>query len=191
MSETTDVETTQALIEKSQSGDDSAQDVLFRRCSERLSRWARGRLPGYARDIADTQDLVQVTLMRAFNQLPNFQSRGGGSFMAYLRTILLNRVKEELRRAGRQPDSTERLDIPSQDPGISKQLQQWQTLERYEKALATLSEGAREAVILRLEFDLPYAEIADEIDSPSADAARMKVARSLKELAVAMDDAAV
>ncbi len=190
MSEITDVETTQSLIEKSQSGDDSAQDVLFRRCSDRLSRWARGRLPGYARDIADTQDLVQVTLMRAFNQLPNFQSRGGGSFMAYLRTILLNRVKEELGRAGRQPDSTERLDIPSQDPGISKQLQQWQTLERYEKALDTLPEASREAVILRLEFDLPYAEIAAEIDSPSADAARMKVARSLKELAVAMDDGA-
>ncbi|MEM9302294.1 MAG: RNA polymerase sigma factor [Pseudomonadota bacterium] len=185
-----DVESTQTLIEKSQTGDETARDALFRRCSERLTRWARGRLPAPARDIADTQDLVQVTLLRAFNQLGRFESRGQGSFMAYLRQILMNRVKEELRRAGRQPDGTERFDIPSGEAGISTQLQEWQTLERYEKALDTLAGRPREAVILRLEFDLPYAEIADEIDAPSPDAARMTVARALKELALAMDDAA-
>jgi len=182
-----DVESTHTLIERSQAGDDAARDTLFRRCSERLRRWARGRLPPPARDITDTQDLVQVTMLRAFNQLPRFESRGQGSFMAYLRTILLNRVKEELRRAGRQPDGTERFDIPNDDPGVSTQLQEWQTLERYEKALESLKPRSRDAVILRLEFDLPYQEIADEIGSPSSNAARMTVARGLRELATVMD----
>ena len=188
-SERMNAESTHTLIERSRSGDERARDALFRRCSERLRRWARGRLPGPARDIADTQDLVQVTLLRAFNQLERFEARGQGSFMAYLRQILLNRIKEELRRAGRQPDGTERFDLPSGETGVSTKLQEWQTLDRYERALGTLADRSREAVILRLEFDLPYAEIADEILAPSPDAARMTVARALKELAVAMADA--
>ena len=182
-----DVESTHTLIERSQGGDEAARDALFRRCSERLRRWARGRLPPAARDITDTQDLVQVTLLRAFNQLPRFESRFQGSFMAYLRRILLNRVKEELRRAGRQPDGTERFDVPSDEPGINTQLQEWQTLERYEKALESLKPRSRDAVILRLEFELPYQEIADEIGAPSSNAARMTVARGLRELATLMD----
>ena len=181
------VESTLSLVEKARSGDEVATDALFRRCSDRLNRWARGRLPAPARDIADTHDLVQVTLLRAFNQLPRFEARGEGSFMAYLRQILLNRVKEELRRAGRQPDGTERFDLSSNDPGVSTQLQEWQTLDRYEQALEQLKPAAREAVILRLEFDLPYAEIADELGAPSPDAARMQVARALRELAQVME----
>ncbi|MCK7595579.1 RNA polymerase sigma factor [Pseudomarimonas salicorniae] len=181
-----DSEATQQLIERSQQGDPEARDALFRRCSERLRRWARGRLPSHARDIADTQDLVQVTLLRAFRQLDGFESRGEGSFMAYLRGILLNRVKEELRRAGRQPASTERLDLPAGEPGLSAQLGELQLVEAYEQALESLGTRARDAVVLRLEFDLSYAEIAEELGAPSADAARMLVARSLRELAARM-----
>lgn len=127
-----------------------------------------------------------MTLLRAFNQLGRFESQGEGSFMAYLRQILLNRVKEELRRAGRRPQGTERLDLPDGQAGVSTQLQAWQTLDRYERALECLPARAREAVVLRLEFDLPYAEIAEEIGAPTPDAARMAVGRALKTLAEAM-----
>lgn len=181
-----DVETTHRLIERSRGGDEAARDALFSRCSEYLRRWARGRLPAPARDIADTQDLVQVTLLRAFRQFDAFQSRESGSFMAYLRGILLNRVKEELRRAGRKPGGTERFDLPSGDPGVSAQLGELQLVEAYEQALQSLPPRARDAVVLRLEFELSYAEIAEELGAPSADAARLVVARALRTLAEIM-----
>lgn len=181
-----DTVSTQRLLARSRDGDEQARDLLFQRCNERLRRWARGRLPAVARDVADTQDLVQVTLLRALGQLDAFESRGSGSFMAYLRGILLNRVKEELRRAGRQPVATEILDMPDGEPGLSAQLGELQLVEAYEQALARLESRARDAVVLRLEFDLSYAEIAEELGAPSADAARMWVARALRALAESM-----
>lgn len=181
-----DAQSTVELLNLAQSGDQAARDALFSKAAAQLKRWASGRLPYYARDIADTQDLVQVTLMRAWNRLDHFKSQGSGSFMAYLRQILLNRVKEELRRAGRSPDTTEKLEIRDKDGGLSANLGQLETLERYEAALQLLPLRSRDAIILRLEFGMAYGEIADELDAPSPDAARMIVARGLKSLAQGM-----
>ena len=62
-----------------------------------------------------------------------------------------------------------------------------QTLDRYEAALARLTEDEREAVVTRVEFGLSYAEVADALGKPSADAARMAVVRALVKLAREME----
>ena len=49
-----------------------------------------------------------------------------------------------------------------------------------------LGERDREAVILRVEFGYSHEEIAEAIGSPSANAARMTVARALVRLAEEM-----
>jgi RNA polymerase sigma-70 factor (ECF subfamily) len=61
-------------------------------------------------------------------------------------------------------------------------------LERYERGLARLVPDQREAVLLRLEFGYSHAEIAEALGRPSADAARMVVARALVSLAEAIDE---
>ena len=61
-------------------------------------------------------------------------------------------------------------------------------LTRYERALATLAEDDREAVLLRIEMGFSYQEIADALRIASANAARMRVARALLVLAKAMRD---
>ena len=65
-------------------------------------------------------------------------------------------------------------------PAISKE-----TRERYEAALAHLSETDREAVQLRIEGH-SYEEVAREVNLPSANAARMRVNRALKRLSELM-----
>ena len=45
----------------------------------RLSRWASGRLPRWARDLSDTDDLVQDTLIRSVANLGHFEARGEGA----------------------------------------------------------------------------------------------------------------
>jgi RNA polymerase sigma-70 factor (ECF subfamily) len=62
-----------------------------------------------------------------------------------------------------------------------------QTLERYEAALARLPEETRSAVVARVELQLSYAEIAELLDKPSSDAARMVVSRALLKLAEEME----
>ena len=58
-----------------------------------------------------------------------------------------------------------------------------QTVEAYDEAMAALQPEEREAIIGRVELGLSYAELAAAMDRPSADAARMAVARALLKLA--------
>src|SRR5436189_1157836 len=89
-----DPSATGRLLVLAQHGDRQALDQLFARCGPELRRFARGRLPRWARDIADTTDLVQDTLLQTFKQIGRFQDRGEGAFRAYLRQAVLNRIHD-------------------------------------------------------------------------------------------------
>jgi len=178
------LDTTAELIRRVRGGDASAENELVSRYIPLLQRWAHGRLPSASRDLAETDDLVQVSILRALQRLPEFECRREGAFLAYLRAIVLNAIREEYRRGatrhrieGQLAQSEEEplasSDLPGRDP----------TLRTYEAALERLSERQREAVILRLEFDYSYAQIASAIGSPTEDGARMTVKRALVRLA--------
>ena len=152
-----------------------------------LRRWAHGRLPQYARGLVDTDDLVQVTLLRAVDHLGEFEPRHEGAFLAYLRRILINSVRDEIRRAMRGPGrETISEDLPDELPSAVEQAIGREAMEAYEAALAALPEVQQEAVILRVEFGYSYPEIAAALDRPSANAVRMMVARALVQLAEVM-----
>src|SRR6187402_2193956 len=101
-----DVESTHRLLERARAGDEEATNQLFARHVRPLQRWASGRLPKWARDMTDTDDLVQETLLQTFKRIEQFEPRGVGALNAYLRQAVLNRIREELRRKGRRPDAT-------------------------------------------------------------------------------------
>ena len=98
-----DAESTQQLLAKARSGDESALESLFARYAAPLRRWARGRLPRWARDVADTPDLVQDVLLQTFKRLGQFDPRTEDALQAYLRQALMNRLRNELRRVSRKP----------------------------------------------------------------------------------------
>ena len=185
MTEATPPESTATLLSLLRDGDGSARDRLVARYLPLLRRWAHGRLPGYARDLNDTNDLVQITLLSALKNLEQFESRHEGALLAYLRTSLMNAIRQEIRRTTRHGGAHEPLPEDSVwplDAELSRRLDTDRWLD-YEQALARLDPEQREAVILRLEFGMGWAEIAAALDRPSADAARMLVSRALVELA--------
>lgn len=55
-------------------------------------------------------------------------------------------------------------------------------LDRYERALRLLTDNERALVIARLELGLTWPEVAEATGRPSANAARMAVARALLRL---------
>jgi DNA-directed RNA polymerase specialized sigma24 family protein len=63
------------LLARARAGDDRALEPLFARYLPRLRRWASGRMPRWARDAGDTQDLVQDTLLSVFKQIDGFEPR--------------------------------------------------------------------------------------------------------------------
>ena len=177
------LETTTELLSRTRAGDEAARNLLFARYIPVLTRWAHQHLPRGARDLSETGDLVQLTLIRALKRVDSFEPRGEGAFLGYLRQILLNAVRDEIRRtqSRRAPAP---LDERLRDPGPSalEQALGRETMARYEAGLARLSPAQREAVILKVEMGYRNPEIAQAIGR-SVDAARMLVARALVDLA--------
>jgi len=178
------LESTARLLERVHEGDGAARERLFARVLPALRRWAHHRLPAGTRDLAETDDLVQMTLARALDRLDSFESRREGAFLAYLRQILLNLVRDQVRRTGARPRKSELEDtIP--DPGLSllERTIRRETLEQYEAALAELEPEQREAVLMRVEFGMSHREIAEALGKSTPNAARMTVARALVAIA--------
>ena len=180
-------ETTTRLLVRARAGDKTAVDVLFARYLPALRRWTSGRLPRWARDISDTHDLVQETLLQTFKRVETFEARGPGALQAYLRQAVLNGIRNELRRFGRRPaiaelDSNHVADAPSPlEAAIGRE-----AVERFEDALAELKPEDRELVIARIEMGYDYDELADAFDRPTADAARKALQRAMVRLVEAM-----
>lgn len=180
------LESTRSLVLRARDGEIAARERLIERCLPLLQRWARGRLPGHARDLSDTDDLVQTTLIRTLGKLDDLRLENTGSFLAYLRQVLLNETRQELRRSGRRRERGVGDALEALDAGLPEAVRTSispETVLDYERALDALPEPQRQAVVLRLEFGLTYPEIALELESPSANAARMMVSRSLARIA--------
>ena len=176
-------ESSLALIERAQAGDREALEALIERYRPRLVRWASGRLPSSARHLAETQDLVQETLLRAFRKIGGIEIRGEGALQAYLRQALLNRIRMEIRRVRRRPaDLPLEHDVEETGPSAVEQAIGRQALEAYECALDALRPQDRELVVARVEFGLSNDEIARAFGKPSANAARMALQRALLRL---------
>ena len=178
------LEATSVLLERVRSGDETALGTLVERYLIPLRRWASGRLPAWARDLRDTDDIVQDTLMATLRHLDGFEVRKDGALHAYLRQSIGNRIRDEIRRINRRPAVEAAGDsIEDRAPSPLEAAIGTEALTRYERALETLSVEERDAVIARVEFGLGYAEIAAAAGKGSPDAARMMVSRALLQLA--------
>ena len=179
-----DPESSLDLITRVKAGDQSALEALMSRYRPRLVRWASGRLPAYARGLTETQDLVQDTLVQAFRKIGTIEVRGEGALQAYLRQVLLNAIRMEIRRVGRRPVGTElESGIESTAASPLEQAIGGQTLDRYDRALEALRPEERELIVAHVEFEFSHQELAAAFDKPSANAARMALQRALLRLA--------
>jgi RNA polymerase sigma-70 factor (ECF subfamily) len=183
------VATTADLLQRAKLGDEDARNELFARYLPSLRRWARGRLPRWTRDLRDTEDVVQETLLQTLKNISAFEPRHEGALQAYLRQALMNRVRDEVRRVARRGFTEEIVDDRHVDerPSPLDEAIGREALDRYEGALARLRPAERELVIARVELGQSYQQIAAAHAKASADAARMAVSRALLRLAEEMD----
>ena len=182
------LQSTACLLLRVREGNTHAREELAGRYLTLLSQWAHGRLPRSARDLVDTDDLVQSAIVRALNRIEAFEPRGEGAFLGYLRHIVLNQIRDEARRAGRRPVHVllkDDMGAPESPSPLEEAIGR-EELHAYEESLQTLVASQREAVILRLELGMRYRDIADALGVESAEAARALVGRGMVRLARAM-----
>ncbi len=182
------LDTTHELLVRARAGDEPSVEKLFARCLPALRRWARGRLPHYARDVGDTQDIVQETVLHTLNRLPSFEHRHQGALQAYLRQAVANRIRDEIRRVQRRPVPVELIDAHADGaPSPLEHAIGREGIERYEAALKRLKPSDREAIVARIELQQSYEEVAIALGKPNANAARVAVTRALARLIAEMD----
>jgi RNA polymerase sigma-70 factor (ECF subfamily) len=174
-------EPTIEIIRKIRGGDAASREILVARYLPLLRRWAHGRLPDSARDLSDTDDLLQVTFIRVLNNLDQLRLERPGSFFLYLKQTVLNAIRDEIRRQRRKGISTSSEKIEPQLDTDANLDVAYGELDAYERALERLPKRQQSLIVMRLEFGLSYEEIAAECGS-TPDAARMMVTRAVVRL---------
>ena len=154
------------LVERFQSGDPSAFDVLVRRW-ERKVQGAIYRLVGPGEDV---RDLTQETLLKAYRGLRTFKKEA--RFSSWLYQIAVNVCRDRMRRGrGRSYVSFDELAETGQTRGeagpSALELIEARDLSRQvAAAVAALPEEQREVVVLKEYQGLTFLEIAEALDVP-------------------------
>ncbi|MFA5826619.1 MAG: sigma-70 family RNA polymerase sigma factor, partial [Gallionellaceae bacterium] len=96
-----DREVDQQLVERAQSGDKHAFELLVAKYQRRLGRL----ISRFVRDAAEAEDVTQDAFIKAYRALPAF--RGDSAFYTWLYRIGINTAKNHLLALGRRaPTST-------------------------------------------------------------------------------------
>lgn len=179
-----------ALLRLAQQGDTRALSSLFRRQQSALRQWARGRLPQWARHAVDTNDLVQEALAHTFRRIHAFQDRGRGALQAYLREAVRNRIRDEIRRLGRQPTREVLEDVvEARTASPFDQAADAEVMRRYKIKLSSLSDEEQQLVVGRIEMGYTYEQLTLATGRTTVEATRMAVRRAVLKLARKMTEA--
>lgn len=177
------------LVEQAARGDRPAFDALVRRHGPAVLNLLRRAL---GRDDA-VNDLFQDTFLRAFRAIDRLKEPE--RLRSWLATIAMNRVRRHFERA-RNPrvlygptggGEDETLVEPSDPPGDADPAEEAERRERtalLRAAIERLPPRQRAVLSLRLDFELPYREIAEmlEITEENARACHYQALRSLRRL---------
>jgi len=161
----------QALVERVQSGDKQAFELLVAKYQRKILRL----LSRYVRDAAEVEDVAQEAFIKAYRALPRF--RGESAFYTWLYRIAVNTAKNHLVSHGRRaPTSTENnieeaetFDEGDQlkDIGTPESvLHGKQVAQAVDQAMEELPEELRVAITLREIDGLSYDDIASMMGCP-------------------------
>jgi RNA polymerase sigma-70 factor (ECF subfamily) len=171
------------VLERAQGGDSAAARVLIERALPSVRRWARGRLPKYARGDADTEDVVQDAFLGTFRNFARFRHHTVGGLHAYLRSAVINRIRDLIRGSRRRAiDVDADADPPDWMPSPLERAILQERVEHFLQALARLRPADRQVVVWRLELGYSPQEVAARLGKSEA-AAAMTVSRAMARLA--------
>jgi RNA polymerase sigma-70 factor (ECF subfamily) len=171
------------VLERAQGGDTAAARVLIERALPSVRRWARGRLPKYARNAADTEDVVQDAFLATFRNFARFRHHTVGGLHAYLRRSVVNRIRDLIRGSKRHALQVD-ADADPADwlPSPLERAILRERVEHFLQALSRLRPADRQVVVWRLELGYSPREIATRLGK-SEPAAAMTVSRAMARLA--------
>ncbi len=172
---------TESLIPRARRGDRTAFDRLAEGVRERLEAIVRSRLGPSARRSVDVDDIVQETLLRAFDSMRRFEEGDVDAFVRWLGGIAINVVRETSRRHGRELVLPEADELPALGSSESVRAVRNERFDRLQGALDSLSPDHRQVVMLARIERLPLAEVGRRMGR-SPEAVSQLLWRALRKL---------
>jgi RNA polymerase sigma-70 factor (ECF subfamily) len=183
------------LVRAAQAGDESAKGALLQQCRPFLLAIANQELAPAVAAKVGASDVVQNTMMSAQRCLDDFRGSDREELLAWLRTILLNDLKQARRRftaEKRRVDRERPLDTDnSKGPNMkdiagvcetpSTAAMAREDEDQLRAAMARLSPDEQAAIEMRNWQRLEFSEIGSHL-SRSAEAARKLWSRAIVKL---------
>ena len=181
------MDSTIRVLERAQAGDRSAAMILIERAAPSVRRWAHGKLPPSVRNDADTEDIVQDAVLRTLKSIERFKHRTVGGMQAYLRTSVINRIRDLIRASARRGIGEEFTDETSDSsPSPLEAAIMREKLDAFLEALQRLKPADRQLIVWRVELGYSVDEIATRLSKSKA-AAGMSVTRAMARLGKEMN----
>ena len=150
------------LLQRYANGDATAARLLTTRLAPRLLGHAL-RVLG---DRAEAEDVAQEAMLRLWRQAPDWRS-GEAKVSTWLYRVVANLCTDRLRRrnSGAVPGGLDAVAEPADPtPGAAQKMQQAARADALQKALESLPDRQRQAVVLRHIDGLTNPEIAEILD---------------------------
>jgi RNA polymerase sigma factor (sigma-70 family) len=166
--------------------DPSGVATLVAECLPAIRKFAHRRLPAAARGPLETCDLVQEVALRMLSKRDVFDVRHPYAVQGYMHRVLINLIRDEVRRIARRPPSAElpeEAELTSKGASPLDHVLERDAEDTYRRALAVLRPKDRDLIVARIDRGRSAQEIEREFGFPSTNAARVAVSRALAALA--------
>lgn len=181
-----DVTETVDLLHAASHGDESAWSHLYERNRAVLQVIVNRRIPPYLRARFGPEDVLQSVFLLAFRKLPAFQYQGKRSFHAWLRGILITRIRDRLRQERLEDRSLDVLSsqddsqplaregsVPQdKEDSPSQHLDATERMTTVLEALNDMSNDDQRIICMRYFDRLTWQQIAEELHMSEATARR-------------------
>ena len=162
-------------------GDREAFEALVKLYRDDLDALVQTRLGDRLRQKVEPEDVVQETLLRAFQSLDRFQWQGESSFVRWLKGIGEHVILEVAGERRRKPQLPLEQDPTRDDPTPSKALRETERFQRLQAAFDSLSADHRRVIYLARIEKLRMKEVGSRMDR-SVEAVTSLLWRALNEL---------
>ncbi|MBF6615666.1 RNA polymerase sigma factor RpoE [Pollutimonas thiosulfatoxidans] len=159
------------LVARVQRGDKRAFDLLVLKYQRKIMRL----LSRMIRDPAEVEDVAQEAFIKAYRALPQF--RGDSAFYTWLYRIAINTARNWQAASGRRPitlnaietedgETFSQIDNLTDNSTPESTLASRQVVETVNKAINSLPDDLRTAIVLREIEGMSYEDIAQSMGCP-------------------------
>ena len=181
------------IVVRAREGSSEAINQLFARYGPKLLALIRLRMGPGLRGQMESVDVMQQTVMKAFERFDRFEGSGEATLMAWLAAIAKNEILDQHRHGGRaKRDVGKRAPVSDLDALVAAEVRSQVSrlhldaqMQQLEAAIEALSEDHRDVILMRRYEELSFAEIGERMGR-TPDACRMLYSRAMAALTLRM-----